>query len=217
MYYLTRIFVGPRLSDMTVASAAARSVEVVAGARAARALLDPLRRQILERLALPGSAASLARALGLPRQRLNYHLRELEKAGLVSLVEERKRGNCTERVVRASATSYLISPAALGALGENQEERRDRASAAYLVAAAGRAMREVGELSLRARAEDKRLATLTLESEVRFRSAEERAAFAEELANAVAGLAARYHEPKRGRAFRFLVAGWPGPSRQEQP
>jgi DNA-binding transcriptional ArsR family regulator len=197
--------------------AAARSVEVVEGARAARALLDPLRRQILARLAEPGSAARLARDLGLPRQRLNYHLKQLEKAGLVSLVEERRRGNCTERVVRASATSYLISPAALGALGASQEERRDRASAAYLVVAAGRAVREVGELQERARAEGKRLATLTLESEIRFRSAEERAAFAEELTTALARLAARYHDPGGARPFRFLMAGWPGPKPQESP
>jgi len=190
---------------------AAASVEVVDGAPAARALLDPLRRLLLERLAEPGSAASLARALGLPRQRLNYHLRALEAAGLVSLVEERRRGNCTERVVRASATSYLISPAALGALGASQEERRDRASAAYLVGAAATAVREVGELQARARTEGKRLATLTLESEVRFRSAEERSAFAEELANALARLVARHHDPKGARPFRLLVAGWPGP------
>jgi hypothetical protein len=131
----------------------------------------------------------------------------------VSLVEERKRGNCTERVVRASATSYLIGPAALGALGQDPEQRRDRASAAYLVSAAANVVGEVGALSERARAEGKRLATLTLESEIRFRRAEDRAAFVEDLANALARLTARYHDPKGPRAFRFLVAGWPGPNR----
>ncbi len=199
--------------------AAAPPLEVVRGARAARALLDPLRRELLEGLKEPGSAATLARKLGVPRQRLNYHLRELEKAGLVSLVAERKRGNCTERIVRATATSYLISPEALGALGTTPEERSDRASASYLMAAAGRAIRAVGGLEKRARDERKRLATLTLEVDVRFGSATERAAFAEELANAVARLVSRHQHPGPGRTFRFLIAGYPAepPSRSEEP
>jgi DNA-binding transcriptional ArsR family regulator len=193
-------------------------LEVVGGQGAARALLDPLRRELLQGLKEPGSAATLARRLGLPRQRLNYHLRELEKAGLVSLVEERKRGNCTERLVRATATSYLISPEALGALGTTDEERRDRASASYLMAAAGRAIRTVGGLEARARAARKRLATLTLEVDVRFGSAAERAAFAEELATAVARLVSRHQGRGPGRTFRFLIAGYPAePPRSEEP
>lgn len=198
---------------------AAPPLEVVRGAGAARALLDPLRRTLLERLREPGSGATLARQLGLPRQRLNYHLRELEKAGLVSLVEERKRGNCTERLVRATATSYLISPEALGALGATPEERSDRASASYLVAAAGRAIRAVGSLEKRARQARKRLATLTLEVDVRFASAAARAEFAEELANAVARLVSRYQHHGPGRTFRFLIAGYPAgeAKRSEEP
>lgn len=201
------------------AQQAAPPLEVVRGAHAAKALLDPLRRTLLERLKEPGSGATLGRQLGLPRQRLNYHLRELEKAGLVSLVEERKRGNCTERLVRATATSYLISPEALGALGATPEERSDRASASYLMAAAGRAIRAVGGLQGRAREEQKRLATLTLEVDVRFASAAARAAFAEELSNAVARLVARHQHPGSGRTFRFLVAGYPAgaENRSEEP
>jgi DNA-binding transcriptional ArsR family regulator len=186
-------------------------LEVIRRAGQARTLLDPTRRALLEGLGEPGSAASLARRLGVPRQRLNYHLRELERQGLVELVEERRRGNCVERIVRASARHYLISPEALGALGSTIEERQDRASAASLVAAAGSAIRTVGSLGAHARGQGKRLATLTLEADVRFRSAADRNAFAEELANALARLAAKYHDAAApgGRAFRFLVAGYP--------
>lgn len=204
---------------MTIRAREALPLEVVSNDRAARALLDPLRRELLEGLKEPGSAAILARRLGVPRQRLNYHLRELEKAGLVSLVEERKRGNCTERLVRATATSYLISPEALGALGATPEERRDRASASYLMAAAGRAIRSVGGLEKRARAEQKRLATLTLEVDVCFENAAARAAFAEGLANAVARLVSRHQHSGPGRSFRFLIAGYPAApaARSEEP
>jgi hypothetical protein len=50
--------------------------------------------------------------LALPRQQVGYHLRALEQAGLVELVEERRKGNCIERIVRAAACSYVISPEA---------------------------------------------------------------------------------------------------------
>lgn len=181
-------------------------------ARAAR-LLDPLRVSMLERLAEPGSATSLARDLGLPRQRVNYHLRELEKAGFIEFVEERRRGNCVERLVRATARSYLISPEVLGALGRTPEERQDRFSASYLMAAAGRLLRDLSEHAARAEASHKRVATLTLETDVRLASAEARTAFAEELSSAVASLVAKYHDAAApgGRSFRLVVGAYPAP------
>ena len=110
-------------------------------------MLHPARLMLLGELREPQSASSLARKLDLPRQRLNYHLRALEKAGFVELVEERRKGNCTERVVRATARSYLISPEALGTLGPTVEAAQDRFSSTYLMATAGRAVREIGELT----------------------------------------------------------------------
>jgi DNA-binding transcriptional ArsR family regulator len=177
----------------------------------AAALLDPVRQRLLAELREPDSASGLARRLRLPRQRLNYHLRLLESAGLVELVEERRKGNCLERVVRATARAFVISPEVLGPLGLTADTAPDRLSSAYLIAAAGRTIREVGALDDRACREQKRLATLTLEGEVRFATAESRAAFAEELAAAVAGLSAKYHDERapNGRRFRLLTAVHP--------
>jgi len=177
----------------------------------AAALLDPVRQRLLAELREPDSASGLARRLRLPRQRLNYHLRVLESAGLVELVEERRKGNCMERVVRATARAFVISPEALGPLGLTADTAPDRLSSAYLIAAAGRTIREVGALDARARREQKRLATLTLEGEVRFASAESRGAFADELAAAVARLSAKYHDERapNGRRFRLLTAVHP--------
>jgi DNA-binding transcriptional ArsR family regulator len=174
-------------------------------------LLDPLRLRLLEELREPDSAAGLARRLRLPRQKVNYHVRELEKQRLVELVGRRRRGNCTARILRATAHSYVISPTALGGVGADPAAVRDRFSAAYLVAVVARAVQDVGELAARADKSGRRLATLTLETEVRFASAEARAGFAEELARAVARLTDRYHDANApgGRAFRFVVAGYP--------
>jgi DNA-binding transcriptional ArsR family regulator len=184
---------------------------VVTDAAQAAALLDPLRLRLLEALAEPGSASSLSRRLRIPRQKINYHLRELEKRKLVELIEERRRGNCIERVVRATARTYVISPAALGPVGADPAAVQDRFSSAYLVASAARVVRDVATLRARASRADKKIATLTLDSEVRFASAAARAAFAEELAGAVARLVARYNDEQApgGRRFRLLVAAHP--------
>lgn len=192
---------------------------VVRGAAQAAALLKPDRLRLLRELAEPDSAAGLARKLGWPRQRINYHLHQLEKAGLVELVEERRRGGLTERVVRAVARSYLISPEVLGSLGTDPEAVRDRFSSSYLVALAARTLGELAALRGRAERAGQRLATLALESEVRFATAADRNAFAEELATEVARLAAKYHaaEAPRGRLYRLVVGAYPAITKPEEP
>ena len=187
---------------------------VIRNPESAAAALDPIRQRVLAHLGEPDSATGVARRLRLPRQKVNYHLRALEEAGLVELVEERRKGNCIERVVRASAGAYVISPETLGPLAPGDDLPADRLSSAYLVAAAGRTIRELGELDERARATGRRVATLTLDAEIRFASAAARAAFAEELADAIARLAARYHDDRAagGRTFRLLAAVHPAVS-----
>lgn len=187
------------------------AVQILRDPERAAALLQPVRIQMLERLREPASATTLARAMGLPRQQVNYHLRELERHGAVECTGERRKGNCIERLMQVTAASFVISPEALGGAGAEPEQARDRFSIAYLVATAARAIRELAILTVRARRAGKRLATLTLETEIRFRNAAERHQFAEELAAAVASLAAKYHDEHAagGRAFRVLAASYP--------
>jgi DNA-binding transcriptional ArsR family regulator len=188
-----------------------QDLAVIDDPAAASVSLDPVRRRLLAALAEPGSASSLAAVIGLPRQKVNYHLRTLEQHGLVELVELRRRGNMTERVMQASAASYVISPAALGAAAPDPSRAPDRLSARWLIAVAARTVREVGELVAGAAKAGKRVATLTLDGEVRFASAADRAAFAEELAGAVTALVGKYHDENApgGRPHRVVVAVHP--------
>jgi DNA-binding transcriptional ArsR family regulator len=183
-------------------------VAVIDDPVAAEVSLDPVRARLLAALAEPASAASLAADAGLSRQQANYHLRSLERHGLVELVEERRKGNCTERVLQATAASYVISPAALSAVAPDPDRARDQASARWMLALAARLVREVGELITKASAARKPLATYAIDTEVRFASAADRAAFARELGDAVADLTAKYHDEKapNGRDHRFVVA-----------
>jgi DNA-binding transcriptional ArsR family regulator len=179
-------------------------VEVIDDPAAAVVALDPARARLLAELTEPASAAALAARLGLPRQKVNYHLRTLEAHGLVRVAEERRWGGLTERLLVATAASYVVSPTALGA------PTADRLSARYLIALAARLVREVAALARRADREGKRLATLGLDTEIGFRSAADRAAFTDDLTTAVTALVSRYHHDG-GRPHRLVVAAHPLP------
>ena len=183
-------------------------VEVIDDPAAAEVSLDPVRGRLLAALAEPGSAASLAARAGLTRQKANYHLRALERHGLVELVEERRKGNMTERVLRATAASYVISPAVLASVAPDPDRAPDELSARWMLALAGRLVSEVGELIRSAGKARQRIATFAIDTEIRFASAADRAAFAEELSTAVTRLAGRYHQgsAEAGRTHRLVVA-----------
>ena len=193
----------------------AAAVQLIRSSEALATLVSPQRLRILEELAEPDSASGLARRLGVPRQKVNYHLRELEREHFIELVEERRKGNCIERVMRAAARSYIISPEALGKLGSTPAEQQDRFSAAYLAQAAGRIVEDLGTLTAEAQRTNKRMATMAVETEVRFASPAERNAFAEELTQELARLVKKYHTGGKGRLFRFVLGGLPAVSRRD--
>ena len=194
-------------------------VAVIDDPAAAEASLDPIRARLLAELAEPGSASTLASRVGLTRQKANYHLRSLERHGLVELVEERRKGNCTERVLQATAASYVISPTALSAVAPDRSREPDQRSARWLLAVAGRMVREVGDLITGASAAGKPLATLGIDSEVRFASARDRAACGAVGGDAYKGLVATNHEAPApgGRRHRFVVALHPTITHPKEP
>jgi DNA-binding transcriptional ArsR family regulator len=184
-------------------------VTVIENAAAAEASLDPIRTRLLSELASePGSATTLSRKVGLPRQKVNYHLRTLERHGLITLAEERRRGNMTERVLRATAAAYVISPKTLSAVEPDPSRAPDRLSAYWLVSLASKLVRDVGELIAGADRARQRVATFAMDGEVRFATPKDRADFAEELAAAVTGLVAKYHDEAapHGRLHRVVLA-----------
>jgi len=176
-----------------------------------RSALSPLRRRLLSELREPDSASGLAPRLGISRQKLNYHLRQLENQGLVRLVAERQRRGFTERVLQTSARSLFVDPEVLGDVSEDPEGFRDRFSSAYMVAAASRLLGDVAALRAGAEEAGKRLATITHETEVHFASPRELRRFVEELTVHLGELIARYHQPdaEKSRPYRLLLATHP--------
>jgi DNA-binding transcriptional ArsR family regulator len=192
-------------------------VTVIEDPAAAEVSLDPVRSRLLAELAEPGSATTLAAKVGLPRQKVNYHLRSLEKHGLVELAEERRKGNMTERIMQATAASYVISPTALGAVQPDPERAPDRLSARWLLAVASRLVQDVGTLLTGSAKAGKRVATFAMDGEVRFASPADRAAFADELTAAINHLVGKYHDEhaQGGRAHRVIVAVHPSIKKEQ--
>lgn len=198
-------------------TAVARPLEAVGSTRRASAILHPLRSRLLSMAREPASATELARKLGLPRQRVNYHVRELERAGLLRAAGRRRRRNLIEQRYVATARSYVLSPGLLGPLAPDWRSIEDTASSDYLLALAEQVRSDVSRASEEAAAEGKRLSTLSVKSQFRFETPEERTRFAEAVRQALVEVIARYTSPNlrengrpgRGRPYRLVLACYP--------
>lgn len=190
-----------------------RDVHVIEEPAAAAVALDPVRSRLLSELGEPASAATLAGRIGVPRQKVNYHLRILQSHGLVRVAGRKRWGGLTERRLVALAPAYVVSPAAMGPVAVDPERDMDRLSASYLIALAARAVREVGNLVRRAGEAGKHLATLSVDTVIRFRSARDRAAFSRELTAEINRLVAKYHDGSApgGRSHRLVLMAHPLP------
>jgi len=192
-------------------------IQVIDNPAAATVALDPIRSRLLFELATPASAATLAVRVGLTRQKVNYHLNTLEAHGLVRMDQKRKWGGLTERLLVATAASYVVSPSALGPVAVDPNREVDRLSASYLIALGARIVRELGDLVRRAKESGKRLATLSVDTEISFRSAADRAAFSAELTEAIAKLVSKYHDDTTpgSRVHRLILVAHPLPQKSE--
>ena len=188
------------------------SVALVSDAANARAALTPLRRELLERLREPNSASTLAGQLAIPRQKLAYHLRVLEEAGLVRLAEERQRRGFIERVMVACADTFVLDPALVQSTTKHAVTVQDRHASEHLVTTASALVRDVARMREAADREGKRLLTLTVETELTFETPADFDAFSEQLSDVITALAKRYASSpvrKGGRRYRLVAAAHP--------
>lgn len=193
------------------------ALDVIDDPAAAVVALDPVRTRLLAELAEPASAATLATRLGTTRQKVNYHLGALEQHGLVSAAETRRWGGITERLLVASAGSYVVSPGAMGPVAADPDRSADRLSAGYVIALGARIIREIKSLLGLADRTEKRLPTLSLDTEICFRSPADRAAFSRDLTSAILSLAAHYHAPSApgARPHRVITIAYPTPQEKQ--
>ncbi len=198
----------------------AQPLDIIDDPTRARAALQPIRLRLLHLLERPQSAPQLAKAIGMPRQRVLYHLRMLKAQQLVEAHEHGSVGRRIDRSYVRTATSYAIAPKTLGGVAVDPRTVVDAFSSAYLSAVAGRALNDLAALGRAAAARGKRVPTMTLETDVRFATPDDQRRFADELTTALSRLAATYHRPDatKGRTFRIFACGYPAvPPRAAQP
>jgi DNA-binding transcriptional ArsR family regulator len=199
---------------------AASSVALVDAPDVLRTALPPLRRRLLDRLREPASAVVVAGEFGLPRQQVNYHLRTLEAAGLLELVETRARRGCTERVLRTSARAFIVDPQVMApaptpaSRARRAAARQDRFAADTLVEAASGVVCDVSRMQARASAQGQRLLTCAIETEVRLASPADFERLSAVLATLVARAVADLGVAEGGRSYRVVVGAHPTPSRR---
>ena len=185
--------------------------------RAAALLMHPLRLKILAAMDKPESATGVARRMRLPRQTVNYHVRALARARFLERAGRRKRRRLFEQCYVATARGYVLSPELLGDVAADAARTQDRFSADYLLALASTVQSELARVSDAAREAGKRLATLSMNTQLRFVSAEQREKFTAELQRALVEVVGRYSAPfaaedgsaGNGRPFRLVLGCYP--------
>ena len=198
----------------------AHTLDIIDDPTRARVALQPIRLRLLHLLERPQSAPQVAKAMGMPRQRVLYHLRTLEAQRLVEAHDHGSVGRRIDRSYVRTATSYAIAPKTLGGVAVDTRNVADAFSSAYLSAVAGRALNDLAALGRAAAARGKRVPTITLETEVRFATPADQRRFADELTTVFTTLAAKYHHPDatKGRTFQVFACGYPAvPSRAAEP
>ncbi|MBL0061491.1 MAG: helix-turn-helix transcriptional regulator [bacterium] len=186
------------------------ALRIITDSEIASQILNPERQELLDLLKESNSASSLARITHRPRQQINYHLHELEKRGFIKHVEDRKRGNCVERVLIRTNETIYFSPDILGKLAPTPELEPDKLSASFLFATAAKLLRNLGRVMQIASEQKKKVATLTLSSEISFANADERAKFATEVTEALTRISAKYNSNSPGsRKFAWMFGSYP--------
>jgi hypothetical protein len=199
--------------------AAAAPVSVIREAPRAGVLLKPLRREILEHAKTPVSAAGIAHAMGRPRQVVNYHVRELARAGFLRKAGRARKRGLTEQRYVVSARAFVLAPEMLGTLDATapQTATPDKASAAYLLMLGTRLQREISESWRQAEAAGDTLPLLSLDTEFGFTSAAERARFAQALSTAITNVVAEHTtactpDSSGPRRYRLVLGCYPTPA-----
>lgn len=173
-----------------------------------QAVADPRRRRILRELREPRSAAAVARAIGEPRQRVNHHVRELERTGLVRRAGERRNGNFIEQLFVTSAPTQIVTPRLLSNEPAHHEALADQASLAAVVQFGERLQRDAAVLLDKAAFHGASVPSASVVASVGFADAETRAGFLNEYLQLVDDLIQRY-ATSEGEQFTVGLAVYP--------
>jgi DNA-binding transcriptional ArsR family regulator len=178
----------------------------------ARALLQPMRVELLRLLAEPHGIRELAQLLQDSPQKVHYHLKSLEAAGLVRRVATRKVRALTESIYQAVAEGYGPSPELLAMLGGGSRAR-DTLSKGYMLALAENLVADAARLALSLESDGAQHPTLSIAAHVELADPARRSAFLHELQGALLAIAEKYgvaeENARSAGTYKLVLACYP--------
>ena len=152
----------------------------------------------------------MARKIGDTPQRINYHLKSLEKVGLVRRVGTRQVRNLVEVLYQAIAKSFLLSEA-VGLNPETSERIKEQGALAHLITLSDRIRRDALLLMERSEENKGQIPSASLQMKVHLDSEERRRAFLRDYAAMLEELVNRYGAAGEGdeNAFRVTAVIYP--------
>lgn len=179
----------------------------------AMALLKPQRLDILRRLDESRSCPELADYFDETPQKIYYHVKALETAGLVEKTSEKRVRGTVEGFYRAAARSYWLAPSLVGRIG-GERQARDQMSLRVLLELAEEVIDETGKLGSASAAGDD-VPSLSLSAHIHLPDARRRAAFLKDLQATFQQLAEKYGLPEDDltvtdeQGFRLVLMCYP--------
>ncbi|MBE2315463.1 helix-turn-helix transcriptional regulator [Solirubrobacter sp. CPCC 204708] len=168
----------------------------------ADALLKPKRVEILRRLAEPTTCTAIGGELGETPQAIYYHVKRLQAAGLVTLVDERRVRGIAEGIYQAVARSFWVSPDCVGRLGP-ERTREAMLGLGYLLNLTEEMSRDLAQLAMG----NVVLPSFGIAGDVTL-APEDGAAFVAELQRAFGEVLTKYGGGE-GHTFRLALACYP--------
>jgi DNA-binding transcriptional ArsR family regulator len=179
----------------------------------ATALLKPARIELLKYMDVPRTCPELATLLGDSPQKIYYHVKALEKVGLVEKVDERRVRGIVEGFYRAKARSYWLAPQLIGQIG-GENSARDQVSLRVLLGLAAEIHDDIGRLGTQA-AIGKDVPSLSLSAHIHLPDVSRRADFLQEVQTTFQALARKYGIPQDDvdiadeQGFRLVLVCYP--------
>ena len=179
----------------------------------AMTVLKPIRLELLKQLDEPRTCPELGDYFDMSAQKIYYHVKALEKAGLVEKVEENRVRGVVEGYYQAKARSYWLAPQLVGKVG-GTKMTQDQVSLRVLLDLAEEVHDDIGKLGHKSES-GKHVPSMSLSAHIHLPDTSRRQAFLEELQDIFQSLARKYGIPEDevaitdGQGFRLILMCYP--------
>lgn len=174
----------------------------------ARSLLHPVRVLLLHYLVQPRTCRELSEILNVTQQRLNHHLKELKKAGLIRIVSKKRKGNLLEGVYERTSKTYWFSPKLALPQKLSDHEVQDQLALHHLLLMAETLQADIARLLRNTSNTD--IPNMGFEAEIVLKNDEEREAFTHDALRAFHSIAEKYQTgTDSGSRFKVMVCSYP--------